>query len=361
MMICEAGFESFFSGTILPLVAFASVGTSVIIALAFMFGRATSNPKVTVWAKTEILQLVISVASIFILIMTINAFCVLNMAEIAGIFSQEIPDAPSCASGGSVSVYCAAETYLKDAAQYSHNAMSVVRYHLQGYTILSFLNAFRCDFNTGGIGWGCLFGYSGANQQPFGGYGATIAALNIFFNSTIIAFFTAMNFLFILLFVQKGFVFIFLPLGVFLRAMPYMRGFGSLLIAVAMSFLTVYPLMLGVLWIMSDILIDGNNNLTPIVSGPGLSQFYNEWIYPNEESKAMAQSFGSALSGPDYVENTYFPQGENAAGAIIFAANAFVAAVFLPTVALLTTIASIAYLSRLYGEAIDLSKITQLV
>ena len=359
-MICEAGFDSFFTGTILPLVAAASVVTSIIIAIAFMFGRATSNPKLIVWSKTEIVQLVISVASVSVLLMVINGFCGLDMVEIANIFAQETPAMPGCASGGSVSIYCAAETYLADAAHYAHNAMTVIRYHLQGYTILSFLNAFQCDFNTGGIGWGCLFGYSGTNQQPFGGYGATIASLNIFFNSTIIAFFSAMNFLFILLFVQKGFVFIFLPMGVFLRALPYMRGFGSLLIAVAMSFLTVYPLMLGIFWIMSDILVDAPG-LTPSVGGPGLSQFYNEQVYKEKEDEAMAQSFASAFAGADYVKGEYFPNGDNVTGAIMFAADAFVAAVFLPTVALLTTVASISYLSRLYGEAIDLSRITQLV
>ena len=359
-MICEAGFDTFFTGTILPLVAAASVVTSIMIALAFMFGRATSNPKLIVWSKTEIMQLIISVASVSVLLMMINGFCGLNMIEIATIFAQEAPATPSCASGGSVSIYCAAETYLTDAAHYAHNAMTVIRYHLQGYTILSFLNAFQCDFNTGGIGWGCLFGYSGANQQPFGGYGATIAALNIFFNSTIIAFFSAMNFLFILLFVQKGFVFIFLPMGVFLRAIPYMRGFGSLLIAVSISFLTVYPLILGVLWIMSDILVDAPA-LTPSVGGASLSGFYNEQIYKEKEDEAMAQSFASAFAGADYVEDQYFPNGDNVPGALMFAANAFVAAVFMPTVALLTTIASVAFLSRLYGEAIDLSRITQLI
>ncbi len=349
-MICDAAFDSFVNGTVVPLAAYASVFTSIIIALVYMVGNATNNPKLLVWGKTEVLQLVLSAGSVIILMMVINFFCILNMNDVASVFDVDTP-------GGSLSMYAAAEEYLVNAAKYAHNAMTAIRYHLEAYTILNFLNAFKCDFNTGGIGWGCLFGYSGANQQPFGGYGAVIAGLNIFFNSSIIAFFSAMNFLFILLFVQKGFVFIFLPLGIFLRSMPYLRSFGSILIAIAISFSTIYPLMLGVYWIMSNTLLDAPN-LYPA----GMDVYLNENVFPNNEGAASAgASIGASFTGGSAVYNTYFPSGENVPGAIAFAANAFVAAVFLPTVALLAAIASVAYLSRLYGEAVDLSRITQLV
>jgi hypothetical protein len=44
-----------------------------------------------------------------------------------------------------------------------------------------------------------------------------------------------------------------------------------------------------------------------------------------------------------------------------FAATAFIAGVFFPTLALLATIASVTYVARLYGDEIDLSRLTQLV
>lgn len=349
-MICEATFDSFLTGTVIPLTAYASVVTSIIIGLAYMVGNATNNPKLIVWGKTEIIQLILSVASVFILIAITNFFCGLNMVDVAGVFGVDSPS-------GSLSMYGSAMEYLKGAAKYAHNAMTATRYHLEAYTILNFLNAFMCDFNTGGIGWGCLFGYSGENQQPFGGYGAVIAGLNIFFNSSIISFFTAMNFIFILLFVQKGFVFVFLPLGVFLRSMPYLRSFGSLLISIAISFSTIYPLMLGVFWIMSSALIDPPGNYPP-----GMDKYLDERVFPRQEGAASAgASVAASFTGGDQVEKTYFPSGDNVPGVLAFAANAFIVAVFLPTTALLAAIASVAYLSKLYGETIDLSRITQLV
>ncbi len=355
--VCGTEFTDFLNGTIMPLTAYAGIATSILIALSFMVGRALANPKLTLWSKTEALQLIISFSSVFFILITMNTFCAIDMAEVAELFGTP----PT----SSATVYQAAQDYLNDAALYSHNAMTTVRYHLEGYTILAYLNAFMCDFATGRVGWGCLFGYSGATQQPFGGYGAQMAALNIFFNSTIIAHFSALNFLFILLFVYKGFVFIFLPLGIFLRSMPYMRSFGALLIALTLSFLIVYPFMLAIYYLMESVLVD-KPDYFPTVSGPALSNFYGdkEKVFPNNDAGGIS-SLGSGLAqstmGEGEIYDTYFPHGENMFGAIVFASYAFVAAVFMPTVALLATIASVVYIARLYGEEIDLSRITQLV
>lgn len=373
-MICTAAFGDFFNSTILPLTVYGAVATGAIIGLSLMLGRALANVKITTWAKTEVLQVFMSIATVFFLLTTVNTFCIINMGEVASFF--EAVDDPH-----DLNVYDAAQTYLHEAALYSHNAMTVTRYHLEGYTILAYLNAFLCDFEMGGTGLGCWFGYSGTNVQPVGGYGAINAALNVFFNSTIIAHLSALNFLFILLFVYKGFVFIFLPMGVFLRSMPYLRRFGGLLIAVALSFLIVYPLMLSVFYLMGDVLVDrpGDDKCLACnspcadcyVPDSDMKTYLDESVYPDWEGTGVVQSMGSiiletisfgATGGPEaLVTLIYFPDGEDPEGAIMFAAYAFIAAVFLPTTALIATVASISYIARLYGEEIDLSKITQLV
>jgi hypothetical protein len=324
-----------------------------------------------------VVQVFISIATVFFIMTTINVFCSIQMGEVASFFTgvEAVKD---------VSVFDAAQDYLHEAALYSHNAMTAIRFHLEAYTIMSFLNAFICDFSVGSIGLGCWYGYSGNNQLPVGGYGAMMAALNVFFNSTIIAHFSALNFLFILLFVYKGFVFLFLPMGVFLRSMPFLRGFGSLLIALAMSFLLVFPLMLSIFYLMGDVLVDRPDSpqclscsspcpdcYIPDVGGSSMSSFFDESIFPDNEGAAGAgQAFLSVLVGgltmgiydaDDYIGGLYFSDTANPMGAIMFAAYAFIAAVFMPTVALLATIASVSYIARLYGEEIDLSRLTQLV
>jgi hypothetical protein len=323
----------------------------------------------------------ISIATVFFLLITINTFCAIDMGEVASFFTDV--DVPS--GQGNMSVFDAGQEYLKEAALYSHNAMTAVRFHQEAYTVMSFLNAFVCDFNVGSIGLGCWYGYSGTNQLPVGGYGTYMAALNIFFNGTIIAHFSALNFLFILLFVYKGFVFLFLPLGVFLRSMPYLRSFGSLLISVALAFILVYPFMLSIFYLMGDVLVDrpaGEQCLAcsapcpdcyiPDVEGRSMKAFFDESVFPDNEGAAGAgQALLSVVIGglslgvndaDVYIGQVYFGGGSsNPMGAMMFGAYAFVAAVFMPTAALLATIASVSYIARLYGEEIDLSRITQLV
>ena len=338
-----------FDNAILPLLAYATLITGILIGLSYMAGTAFSNPKLTLWSKTEIVQLFISIASVSLIMLAVTTFCSIDMKEIAGIFN--LPG-----THASINVYDAAKDYLEGSVNYSHNAMIMVRYHLEAYTVLSYFNAFICDYNVGRIGLGCFFGYSGDTEQPFGGYGADIAALNVFFNSTIIAYFTSLNFLFILMFIYHGFVFLFLPLGVFLRALPYMRPVGSLLIALSLSFLTIYPLMLGIFYLMGSVLLDAPNYAP---QGVTMSN-YGESIFP--DSTNVASQLAVSTVGESYVHDHYFGSGnENLAGAIAFAAYAFIAAVFFPTSALLAAIASVAYMARMMGEEIDLSRLTQLV
>ncbi|MDD5171781.1 MAG: hypothetical protein PHF60_01975 [Candidatus ainarchaeum sp.] len=340
-MICGAGFDSFLTGTIVPLVAYATIITATLIAISFMLGRFLSNPKLTLWSKTEIVQLLVSVATVIFIPVVVNTFCTLDMGEVGDIFGI---------SGTSGSVYASAKEFLLGAAVYAHNAATVARYQLEGYTVVSYFNAMICEIQVGGgVGLGCLFGQGSDTIQPLGGYGAVMGALNVAFNSSLMSYFTAMNFLMILLFVYRGFVFLFLPLGVFLRSMPYMRPFGSLMFAVAMSFLIVYPLMLGIFGLMSGVILD-----PPLDVGD-----YDESVFP--ESEQGAEILGSSFGGEDYVFDLYLGGKDDVPGAMAFAATAFIAGIFFPTLALLATIASVTYVARLYGDEIDLSRLTQLV
>lgn len=337
-----SGFDGIVENTILPLSAMASVTMALICGFTYMISQATSNPKLSLWAKTEAIQLLFSAGSVFFLIMLMNTFCSMKVNEIASLFGK---------TSDSISVYDAASKYLADAGYFSIKALTVVRFHLEAYSVLGALSVFECEF-AGGIG--CLFGYSGTNVQALGGYGAHQSALGIFFNSTIMSVISALNFLFILQYVYRGFVVMFLPLGIFMRSVPYMRTFGALLISVSISFLTVYPFLLSVFYIMEDSILDKDSSYQPA----DFTIYYDETDF---SEGGAGESLEAAFAGSDAVYNNYFPHGENAAGAIMFASYAFIAAVFLPMSALLGTIATVAYLTRMYGEEIDLSRILQMV
>ena len=185
---------SFLTSTVYPMVVFAAIITSVIIGLTYMLGKMISNPKLTSWSSGEVTQLGISVATVVFIVAFVNLGCNAQFSELSSIFGL-----PSGTIPTGTTMYQSAEMFLNNSALYSHRAMTVVRYHLESYTVLSYLNAFKCDYATGPIGWGCFFGYSGENQQPLGGYGAVMAALKIFYSGTIMSHFSAINSLMILM------------------------------------------------------------------------------------------------------------------------------------------------------------------
>lgn len=362
MDMCSPDFGDFLTSTVLVLAAYAAVVTSILIGVVFMVGRVLNNPRLTVWAKTEVVQLPISVASVLFIVILVNLSCGLYADDLASMF--QLPE-PMLNDLTHITMYDAADTYLREAAYYSHNAVTVIRYHLEAYMVLSYVSEFECDASFGniGIGLGCLFGYSGTSLQPFGGYGALMGALNIFFNSVLTAHFMALNSLFIYYYVKKGFAFLFLPLGIFLRSMPYLRRLGSLFIAVALSFMIVYPFMLSLFYIMGDVLVDRADNY---IMEPGKLGYFVE----NEDDNfgwnaaAVLDVIFVALAGPyakDLIKANYFSSGEYPVEAMGFGANAFIAAFFMPTIALLAAIASVSYIGRLFGEEVGLSRILQMV
>jgi len=370
MDVCSAGFSSFVNSSVLQISVIASIASAALITLSFYIGQIINNPKITVWAKSEYIQLVVSVASVALLIMTINMFCAIDMGSVASVFG--ITGAPS-----GVNMYNASTTYLNNTLSYSHDALVVVRYHLQAFTVLSHLSSFACDFKLGAIGMGCLFGYSGTSEQPFGAFNAAMGALNLFFNSALVAYMTTLSFLFVLIYIYKGFVLFLLPIGIFVRSLPYMRSFGSLIIALALSFMIIFPMILSIFGLMSGVLF----------REPDMAQYMDEEVFPDNGGALSSgvASWAGATMGSDYFACIYFSDGSdcgtvaasiipifaapgstagggsNIPGAISFAAYAFIAGVFLPTAALLATIASVTYLARLYGEEIDLNRIIQMV
>jgi len=363
--VCSADFLDFLSSTIFPIAAVAGVIAGAVIAVTYMAGQALSNPKLTVWSKTEIVQLFISFASLLLLGSLFGFFCGLNMQGIASVFEIGYSGPPN--------MFDAAENYLLSSAEYSHNALAAVRYHLKAYTILGYMGMFQCTSLSSGLVIafpflsGCGYGYSGTSGLPFGGYAALNTALNTVFNSTLMSYVMSLNYLIILMYIYRGFAFFLFPIGIFLRSMPYMRGLGSTLISVAIAFTIVFPFFLAVFDLMGDGIFKSDPSLMnrDHLYDADLYPFtVNEDVFP-ENSAGVGISIGSGLD-PDLARELYFQSPPGMSGpmtseAIAFGGAAFIAAFFLPSVAMLGAIASVVYLGRLYGEEIDLSRIMRMV
>ncbi len=358
--VCAADgpFFNMINSFTLPLLVGGAILGGIIIALVSMLGESIHNPKVSLWSKTELVQLFASVIATLIVIQGINLFCTINLVGFIGLFNVDIDAAKAPAA--SINLFDGAELYLRQAASYNRDLLIVTRYHLAAYNILESRYLAECGQGDGVVGrvaktLGCLFGSAtglGAgtaySSNPESGYSLVSPAIFLSFNTIIFSYLSTLNYLFILKYIFNGLLMFFLPIGVFIRSIPYMRGLGSLLIAVSVAFLFIYPLVLSLFYI--DFLA---RDPVLIPSIPG------EYINANIASTV---TFTTALN-PFNLElrDDVFPHGSQEKEIMGLTANAFLVGVFIPSIAMLAAVASTVYLTRLLGEEIDLSRVIQMV
>lgn len=358
--VCSAGgsFYTTINAFTLPLLVVGGILGGIIIALVNMLGEFLHNPKVSLWSKTESVQLFVAIVATIFILQGINLFCTINLVDFIGLFNVDI--AADKVPASSVTLFDGAELYLRTAAQYNLDLLSVIRYHLGGFNILESRYVAKCSPYEGVVGGvtntiGCLFGGflglgagTAYSVNPESGYALSSSALFLAFNTVIFSYLSTLNYLFILKYVYAGLALFFLPLGVFIRSIPYMRGLGSVLIAFSVSFIFVYPLVLSMFYI--DFLT-ASPALTPSIP--------DEYIGKDLED---AVDFGTAIN-PFNVDlhDDIFPAGTQQKEVIGLTGNAFLIGVFIPTIAMLSAVGSTVYLTRLLGEEIDLSRVIQMV
>lgn len=344
--VCEGflGAGGLMYTTILPLAAGAAIFAFVVTLIVYYLGLLFSHPKLLTWAKTELVQLFVSLSAVIFILAGMNLFCSLDAGSVRGLFGSD-----ATVSGN---IFDEAENYLLRTTDYANYAMSTTRYYLSAYSIFVYRYSFDCTL--GGIG--CLFGGSGTSYSPLANYGGRFGALNTIFNTTLLYFLTSANMLFILLFAYKGFILFFLPVAVIIRSLPYLRSLGAALMSVCLAFFIVYPLVLSVFSLASDsILFEERLSLDEgkfeSVSG------WSDFAY----GSILGALGTTAYTNDELLKEKFFPDGEDFFAVLSIAGKAFVVSFVLPSLALAATLATVRYFARFYGEDIDLSRISQLV
>lgn len=350
------------SGFLTSIMGIAAMTTTALIIIGYAMGEVLHNPKLTLWAKTELGQLLISMAVTLFVYFGVQAFCQFNFGSIGDLFGYSFNP-----TSRSLSVYDAAHGYLTQSAGYVKDLMEVARYHLAAYNIMQLRSIWQCE-EGGAINiLFCLFGSAvsaggtsggasaGLGISPESGYGFLASGMNFAFNSLLFSYLSLLNYLFILNYALSAFAFFFLPLGIFFRAMPYLRGLGSLFMVTAIAFLFVYPGILAIFYID----INGSNVLNPDLRAK-VAAFVNA-----EDCLADIGAGDSINPFNDDLYEEVFECGSQT-GSVevdIFAltGNAFLIGVFIPSLAMLAAMGSIAYLNRFLGQELDLSRVVQMV
>lgn len=333
---CTAALSGYITGQIYPISVLAGVLFAIIIGLTYAASQATSNPKLAVWARTEIVQLVISACFIIVLISMIDSFCSFTAADI-----QSLTGVSEIYGDASKPIYDAAEEFLKKAANYAHGALITSRYYLGEINIQEVYSKWTCE----PIWCFLSVGGTGSSVSPQAGVTYYSSGFMLMMNSATMAFFSAFMHVFFLKYIGSGLFLFLLPIALITRSMPYLRSFGSIILAVLFVLYVIYPSILAAFYLFVD--ADINNDLQ------------DEGGVPQESTLRQSASGLTWLTGTGYHGPKTEPDDLVKAAKVAF--KAFIVAVFLPTAALLAAAGSAAYVARLMGEEIDLSRLVQMV
>ncbi|VVB98406.1 Uncharacterised protein [uncultured archaeon] len=327
---CTVMFQpgGFLETAIYPAAAIAGIATAAIVAICYMVSQVMSYPRLSMWAKTEALQVVISAVFVILVVQLIQMSCTLDASSLSSVITAN----PSSTTPLSLSLFNASTYYLENVASYSHAVLATERFYMGRVNIAESYSLWECPL------W-CFFsqGGSGTSSLPESGKSYLTSGLMVGFNVALFAYLNAMMHIYFLGYINTGFFLFFLPLAIILRALPYMRHVGSLLLSVVFGFFVIYPLILA--------------SFSIALPAPTLPT-------PDESALTPGGGFGSWLSGDVSITTITSDDMFKAMG---YASLSFFHSIFILTMALLATAAASAYFGKLMGEEIDLSRIMQMV
>ncbi|MBM3229876.1 hypothetical protein FJZ26_05570, partial [Candidatus Parvarchaeota archaeon] len=238
--------------------------TGIFIALMYMLGETLSNPRLLVWSKTEVVQVFFSGILVILIVTSLDLTCKLNVGALI-----QVSNLTAAQGAGVLGITSVSEsTSLMDAAKnytafvrwFDHKAMVQIRYNMALIELRAGKSRWECGSDTGGV-IACLIGGAGQSFSEYSGEYSVLSIFGALLNATTASYLSAMFIQFTLHFVTDGLFAIFLPLGIVLRSIPFMRGLGGVLIALTLSMYIFYPLLLFVnalIWLPSyDAMIAG--------------------------------------------------------------------------------------------------------
>jgi len=278
--------------------------SAVIAALGYMLGEATSNPRLLAWAKSEVFDIAASGVILVVALAAIVGLSTLSINEVKAFGSNTL-----VAAGSGGSLYCDARSYLNDLGHTTYANLANVRTIIGNDEKEASKNQWKCQAF-------CLLGGTGTSISPNSGLYTEIGTLSTFMQGALLSHFAVLFMKYTLEYIYSGagLFGLFLPLGIVLRTVPFLRGIGGALIALVLAMYVLYPFML----VVDSIIIQN-------VSGGYL--------------------------------------GGIPAGASPYATNpiVYLEAIFLPAINFLVIIALTRTLSGALGDELDVSRLSQMV
>ncbi len=339
--ICPSIEDNFFIPDWQAFAAIALATSAAILALLYMINRFFGNEAGEAWVKIELFELITTVFIVIVVIAILNASCAIAVGPLFG--APDVVD---------LNPFDAAAKTLNE---FSEDLAIIATILHTIYIPFDFLTTVTLTQRPLGMG---------TVLQPTAGLGAVMKP--VFINSLqmlAIAFIMVRAQLMILDFSTFAMLKYYLPLGIFLRVFSPTRRIGGTLIGLTIGLVIIYPylIVLNGLTIssMTPFAIDTYlGDLGSIVSAGALHPF-------DEFSKSSVSVF-EPLRFFVFLKLIF----SGALGAIMglyyslmlrTAAVAFMIGIFFPAFNTLILVTTIRYLTKSFGEEIDVTSLTRMI
>ena len=336
---------------------FAAGVSLMVMGLVYAAGKLLNNPRFTVWAKTEVFQVGVSIAIVFISLFLVglvglspNSDIVITGGWIDAFSEEDIGEKYSHPEiEKQWSVFQTSEAYLQNLAYFAHRSVRGSRAMMGATDEFSKYTRTPCV-----PPWlACLMGSNGVNVRPLSGASAFMQASNLLLYTSTVAYLTVLAQIFLLRFIAGGALVIYLPLAIVLRSLPFMRPLGGALIAICISLFLLYPVLLFIesaFWDPFEWIGDE--------TWEDVKKFSNQ-----VEAKRYALSYGMEASGSDWEfggggDKSVLDVADDLAR---FTSMSFLSSSFLFALNMLTVSASAALFAQLLGAEVDLSRLVKIV
>ena len=342
-----------------------------LIALVYMFGSALHHPQLLEWSKSELGHVGMTVIFFFLIVWMLQFQCNLNVGEFLN-WAGQTP--VSCTAGNlcltpDTTMTQAALKSLEWGLTQTRLTVVAIRYEMGVLNMRATYSSYATQFSAMG-GNGYSFTPLSGDYTLLGSFGMLLNLNSTFIITLIFELFS------LFFFSSSSGLFIFLiPIGLILRSVPFMRGFGGSLVALGFGFYFFYPIILA----FSGIL------LAPIYHGMDSS---DKLKIGGQHISDIAQLEAAEL-GPHSPGNPY-----NLGGTSIFSYNPgdpyprplmplggstdrdsppdlgvyfnltalnFLRSVLIPTAGLIVTVSFVRDLAAIFGEEVDASKLIAMI
>lgn len=317
------------------------LASAAMIALGFMLGQILQNPKMLVWAKIEMGQLAVSAMIVILVVAGLNVFaCNLSFADVKQFTGVNNAQINSLGIPNGANLVDASKAYATWLVGFNHDVLVRIRANIGKIELRAGFSRWKCGSDAGGF-ISCLIGGAGNSVAKYSGEYTISGMLGGLLNTVSTTYLSSIFILFTLEFLTSGLFAYFLPIGILLRSVPFMRGFGGALIALVLVMYIGYPVMM-----MADLFL-----WYPSYSAMNVQSTLGS--APNEVSPIGSNAVSALINGPPDIDPT--------PGLIFLSTTAFFVTVFLPAINFIVLAAAARSLSRMIGDEIDISRLAQMV